>query len=114
MTYKEQLLDPRWQKKRLEILNRDEWSCQWCGEKTKTLHIHHFCYRYGKMAWESENDEMITLCNDCHKVTHITTLTPIENKLIDLLRIGAETQNSFYKYLLTVANQEILKENNNG
>lgn len=30
MSYAEQLKDPRWQKKRLEILNRDEWKCTWC------------------------------------------------------------------------------------
>ena len=44
MTYKEKLLDPRWQKKRLEILNRDNFTCQCCGDDKKTLNIHHKYY----------------------------------------------------------------------
>jgi len=31
MTYKEKLLDPRWQKKRLEVLERDGWACRALG-----------------------------------------------------------------------------------
>ncbi len=35
MTYAEQLKDPRWQKRRLEILQRDEWRCL-CGLRVVT------------------------------------------------------------------------------
>ena len=38
-TYLEKLKDPRWQKKRLEILERDGWKCMACGEKEKTLRV---------------------------------------------------------------------------
>ena len=37
----EKYKDPRWQKKRLKILERDKWACQLCDGKEKTLHIHH-------------------------------------------------------------------------
>ena len=33
MGYSEKLKDPRWQKKRLEILERDNFRCQYCGDK---------------------------------------------------------------------------------
>lgn len=69
MTYKEQLLDPRWQKKRLEIFNRDKFTCQFCSDTDSTLHIHHTYYdkTYKTLAWEYPNHSLKTLCSDCHK-----------------------------------------------
>ena len=64
--YHEKLKDPRWQKKRLEILERDGWSCKFCGSSEKTLHIHHLFYFKGKDPWEIHNGFLITLCEDCH------------------------------------------------
>lgn len=65
-TYIEKLKDPRWQKKRLEILERDHWSCVSCGGKEETLHIHHLFYFYGKEPWDIPNGFLITLCESCH------------------------------------------------
>lgn len=67
MTYKEQLTDPRWQKRRLEVLNRDEFTCQKCGDKTRTLHVHHRYYVSGRMAWEYPEVTYVTLCHECHE-----------------------------------------------
>lgn len=66
--YAEKLRDPRWQKKRLEILNRDEWKCKYCKEKEKTLHVHHIFYFPNKDPWEIHNGFLITLCEDCHSL----------------------------------------------
>lgn len=66
MTYKEQLLDPRWQKKRLEILNRDNFSCTKCGDTNSTLHVHH--NKYSKYPWDIDNDFLETLCVHCHLI----------------------------------------------
>lgn len=65
-TYSEKLRDPRWQKKRLEIFNRDDFKCLSCGSKEKTLHVHHGIYKKGCEPWEYENDSLHTLCEDCH------------------------------------------------
>lgn len=64
-TYREKLLDPRWQKKRLEIFNRDGFACRDCGEKSKTLHVHHCSYSKGG-PWNTEDALLLTLCEDCH------------------------------------------------
>jgi glutaredoxin len=64
--YSEMLKDPRWQKKRLEILQRDGWACVYCEEDEKTLHVHHLRYRKGKKPWEHEDTDLQTLCVDCH------------------------------------------------
>lgn len=65
-TYSEKLKHPKWQKKRLEILNRDNFTCQCCKADDKTLHIHHFKYNDCE-PWEYENTDLITLCEDCHE-----------------------------------------------
>jgi 5-methylcytosine-specific restriction endonuclease McrA len=67
MSYSEKLKDPRWQKKRLEILERDKWTCQACGDKETTLNVHHKIYYANKNPWDYEDDILITLCEDCHK-----------------------------------------------
>ena len=65
--YAEKLKDPRWQKKRLEIFNRDSWMCQWCGTEENTLVVHHRGYLPDTEPWEYPNDLLTTLCQDCHE-----------------------------------------------
>lgn len=67
MTYAEKLKDPRWQKKRLEILSRDYFMCKICGDESNTLHVHHKIYEYGKDPWDYDNSLLVTLCADCHE-----------------------------------------------
>ena len=62
--YGDLLKDPRWQKKRLEIMNRDSFACQLCGNKTKTLNVHHLAYK--SYPWDVADYLLITLCEDCH------------------------------------------------
>ncbi len=68
MTYAEKLKDPRWQKKRLEILEDREWKCQMCCDKSKTLHVHHAYYSRKQMPWEYEDWAYLALCEDCHEI----------------------------------------------
>lgn len=65
--YWERLKDPRWQRKRLEILERDEWTCQVCGEKEKPLHIHHKYYLPVTNPWDYQDDCLVTVCEECHE-----------------------------------------------
>lgn len=66
-TYYEQLRDPRWQKRRLEIMNRDEFKCQLCYDGESTLNVHHKHYHKGHAPWEYTDDELVTLCETCHE-----------------------------------------------
>lgn len=66
MAYLEDLKDPRWQRKRLEIFDRDDWACRACGAKDKPLTVHHSCYLPRKKPWEYEDAYLFTLCDDCH------------------------------------------------
>lgn len=70
MAYADLLKDPRWQKKRLEIMERDEWTCQSCGDTEATLTVHHKSYRMtdGVFAdiWDYGDNDLVTLCEKCH------------------------------------------------
>jgi len=66
-TYSEKLKSPKWQRKRLEILERDGWKCSCCGDTETTLNVHHCYYKKDKEPWEYPNKSLIVLCEDCHK-----------------------------------------------
>lgn len=78
-TYSEKLRDPRWQQKRLKILERDKWQCRACLEKDKTLHVHHCYYDNNKEPWDYEDSSLVTLCFECHE--NETILSP-DKKLL--------------------------------
>lgn len=65
-TYAEKLKDPRWQKKRLKILERDNWKCVVTGDSTETLHVHH--RRYFGQPWDAPDEELETVCERVHDV----------------------------------------------
>lgn len=65
-TYAEKLKDPRWQKKRLKILERDHWKCRDCDSGLSELQVHHCAYS-GRDPWEAPDDVLLTLCEDCHE-----------------------------------------------
>lgn len=86
MKYSEKLKDPRWQKKRLEIFERDEWACQRCGDDTETLNVHHLLYQKGKEPWDYEDKLLITLCSSCHE-TETMERRAAEQILLDVLSL---------------------------
>lgn len=65
--YSELLNHPKWQRKRLEIMQRDDFKCRLCGDDETTLHIHHKEYINGNKPWEYEESYLITLCEHCHR-----------------------------------------------
>ncbi|MFZ3209823.1 MAG: hypothetical protein WA140_13490 [Geobacteraceae bacterium] len=69
-TYFEKLKDPRWQKKRLEVLELNHWACAQCGETGATLHVHHKQYFKGREPWEYEAGQLTSLCEECHGSEH--------------------------------------------
>ena len=68
--YGEKLKHPKWQKRRLEILERDGWKCTNCGNAEEELHVHHRNYTHGASPWEYSDDELTTLCHICHRIRH--------------------------------------------
>ncbi len=93
MQYWQQLKDPRWQQKRLEILKRANFSCECCSDKPEgeALEIHHKYYQKGLMAWEYPNNSLACFCHGCHESTAeyervlLASISPKESgNLLDL------------------------------
>lgn len=68
-TYFEKLRDPRWQRKRLEIMSRDDFQCRRCHTKTNTLNVHHRAYLKNRDPWDYQDHMLTTLCEPCHERT---------------------------------------------
>jgi hypothetical protein len=67
MEYSRKLQNPKWQKKRLEIMQRDKFKCIICGCNDKELHVHHRWYQFGKEIWDYPDTCFETLCFECHE-----------------------------------------------
>jgi hypothetical protein len=86
LSYAEKLKDPRWQKKRLEIMQRDKWTCQLCGDSRQVLHVHHKEYINGREPWEYDNTQLVTVCETCHSIIE-TVKKAAENVDLAALRV---------------------------
>jgi hypothetical protein len=63
--YSEKLRDPRWQRRRLEVMQRDDFRCKCCGDALSTLNVHHLMYV--KEPWDCPLEKLETLCERCHE-----------------------------------------------
>lgn len=70
MSYSDLLRDPRWQRLRLEVMQRADFKCEHCGSETTTLNVHHTYYRRGRKPWEYDHETLRCLCEPCHKKEH--------------------------------------------
>lgn len=66
MTYAEKLRDPRWQRKRLQILERDNFTCIICKIPGRHVQCHHILYAK-KDPWDYPDYLLQTLCEECHE-----------------------------------------------
>lgn len=73
--YMEKLRDPRWQKKKNGVLERDDYTCTWCGaglNDGRNLQVHHGFYsRDYDNPWEYPNESLFTLCESCHQQAEV-------------------------------------------
>jgi 5-methylcytosine-specific restriction endonuclease McrA len=69
--YIKKLRNPLWQRKRLRILARDNFKCQFpgCKNTKMELHVHHKIYYKGD-PWEIPDRYLITYCSKHHKIKH--------------------------------------------
>lgn len=79
MTYSEKLKDPRWQRFRLEIFQRDDFKCTRCRSGVRSLHVHHERYIKGCDPWQYDPADVVTLCEVCHRIMH-QKIAPIDTE----------------------------------
>jgi len=66
--YGDALQSPLWQRRRLEVLQRDNFTCTLCTDNRTQLAVHHLSYA-GK-PWEVNIDDLKTVCVHCHAIIH--------------------------------------------
>jgi hypothetical protein len=95
-SYSEKLLDPRWQKMRLEVLSRDGFQCVLCADNESTLHAHHVHYHpQSEGPWDYDPSTIITLCSSCHAEEHKHVNTSKANVILALAAKGYRTTYDF-------------------
>lgn len=73
--YQVSLEDPRWKRLRLQILDRDQHRCRFCGTQSD-LQVHHRQYHRDKTtgewlkSWDYHPFLLITVCHTCHHQGH--------------------------------------------
>ena len=81
-TYKH-ITDTAWKIWRSKVFERDNWICQTCGKRSKVgepvyLEAHHIkgWSKYPELRYDVNNG--ITLCLECHRLTHKKTFQNIQ------------------------------------
>lgn len=93
VSYKDQLKDKNWIKKRESIKIRDNKECQKCKSKTN-LEVHHIVYIPFLKAWEYNDEYLITLCKYCHDYEHKNINHSI-NELIKVMKLSGFLADDF-------------------
>jgi len=111
-SYSDKLKDPRWQKKRLEIMQLRGFKCEKCGSEDKELHVHHRCYINGREVWEYDNDIFQLLCHDCHQKEHdkknkiqevrVEVIPDKYKEIIELISEGEKNDSDYISDLVTI------------
>ena len=87
MKYKEKLKNPKWQKKRLRIMERDSFTCACCASRKNTLNVHHLYYLSNTDPWDYPDEALLTLCEECHQREE--KMMPVE-----LIKLNMAIKNS--------------------
>ena len=65
--YRQYLKTDAWKRKRYVVLKRDNWTCQYCGDKATEVHHKKYARRnIGKkpIKW------LVSICRNCHQEIH--------------------------------------------
>jgi hypothetical protein len=84
-TYSEKLKDPRWQKLRLKVFERDEFHCQLCYDDESPLVVHHLSYIPKHEPWDYPLENFMTLCESCHQYDY-ETRGEYEKQLLSVIK----------------------------
>ena len=98
MTYSDKLKSPQWQRKRLEIFQRDNFTCRNCQDSTTSLTVHHLCYLPNVEPWDHPDILLLTLCDPCHEYNReydaIAKFGRITMVVLEQIRIDLEEKLS--------------------
>lgn len=93
--YFEKLKDPRWQRKRLEVMQRADFTCEYCSDSGETLHVHHGYYEKNREPWDYPDAAYHCVCDTCHKAAE--TIRVEVRAMVGCM--GMESQNQLHEAL---------------
>lgn len=66
-------------------MQRENFTCQCCGDKDSTLNVHHTYYEKGAMPWEYPSESLRCFCEICHELAQeqMTTMRRLIGTLPD-------------------------------
>lgn len=99
MEYSKKLSHPKWQKRRLERLSEENFSCQICNNENEELHVHHLYYDKDKDVWEYPNKALIVLCKTHHDYEHSIEMD-VKNDLFDSFKRAGFTNSSLLHIII--------------
>lgn len=105
MNYSELLLDPRWQKKRINVLERDKYTCQLCLDEETTLHIHHKFYLKDYQPWDYKDDDLITYCKHCHALAEAVKDISGCQSILSVFKYTYQGEVLIFSLLLNIQNE---------
>ena len=105
--YIEKLKDPRWQRVRLKVFEREDFSCQCCGSTEETLHVHHLIYSKGE-PWDAPMETLECLCKSCHE------LREMFNEIIDRTTVPTFFFNCFTRFFAVAVSKGNIPEDQLG
>lgn len=110
MKYSEKLKSPQWQKKRLEILQRDNFTCQICSDTETELHVHHL--KYSGEPHEALNEDLQTLCKHCHSLIEYLkdVLEPNEVVKVKKFKEKIILTSTKYTFIYTIKNNQLIDD----
>jgi len=103
-TYSEKLKDPRWQKKRLKIFERDGFKCPYCNDETTTLHVHH--EKYEGEPWEIDDEFLKTACEVCHAIIEDFKLLKVKREVVRVRK--CKEIDGMFSYAMALTNNKTI------
>lgn len=76
----EQREHPKWQRRRLEIMDKADFACERCGDDETQLHVHHKYYVWDNELWDYPDEALECLCRKCHQAVEDAK---VESKSLD-------------------------------
>lgn len=107
MSYDKKLKSPKWQRKRLKIMDRDNFSCCICGDNTSSLNVHHLFYdKEIKQPYDYPDDSLLTVCDNCHNDIHSSKIGAYSLILMNLFVKLTDSDRSFVNELISEINRK--------
>lgn len=100
-TYGDKLRDPRWQKRRLDIFERDKWTCRVCADGKRNQQIHHSAYIPGIDPWDYPDHMLFDLCEKCHDKEGSGKLAA-DLELVDTLRLAGALNGDILRFAMMI------------